>query len=148
VRLAYDRGTLEIIMPSGLHGGLNRLLDRIITALTAELDLKIKAYGSTSLERDDREVRDRQENKVPIADFPSDALLRVGASLALALCILQRSTHPVLYLEHVPKLSNPTPATTFKWNDRDGRHYRRLRDAGYNFQTSRGRLSRPAALAM
>ncbi|MEA5449658.1 Uma2 family endonuclease [Leptolyngbya sp. CCNP1308] len=54
-RLAYDRGILEIIMPSDLHEVLNRLLDRIITALTEELDLKIKAYGSTTLERADLE---------------------------------------------------------------------------------------------
>jgi Uma2 family endonuclease len=54
-RWAYDQGTLEIIMPSDLHEVLNRLLDRIITALTEELDLKIKAYGSTTLEREDLE---------------------------------------------------------------------------------------------
>ncbi|PSN15646.1 hypothetical protein C7293_06225 [filamentous cyanobacterium CCT1] len=54
-RLAYDQGTLEIIMPSDLHEVLNRLLDRIITALTEELDLKIKAYGSTTLEREELE---------------------------------------------------------------------------------------------
>lgn len=54
-RLAYDRGILEIIMPSDLHEVLNRLIDRIITALTEELDLKIKAYGSTTLEREDLE---------------------------------------------------------------------------------------------
>ena len=54
-RLTYDRGILEIIMPSDLHEVLNRLLDRIITALTEELDLKIKAYGSTTLEREDLE---------------------------------------------------------------------------------------------
>ncbi len=54
-RMAYDQGTLEIIMPSDLHEVLNRLLDRIITALTEELDLKIKAYGSTTLEREDLE---------------------------------------------------------------------------------------------
>lgn len=54
-RLAYDRGILEIIKPSDLHEVLNRLLDRIITALTEELDLKIKAYGSTTLEREDLE---------------------------------------------------------------------------------------------
>ena len=54
-RLAYDCGVLEIIMPSDLHEVLNRLLDRMITALTEELDLKIKAYGSTTLEREDLE---------------------------------------------------------------------------------------------
>jgi Uma2 family endonuclease len=54
-RLAYDRGCLEIIVPSELHEVLNRLLDRIVTALTEELNLKIKAYGSTTLDREDLE---------------------------------------------------------------------------------------------
>jgi DNA-binding transcriptional regulator YhcF (GntR family) len=39
-------------------------------------------------------LRDTQENKVPIADFPSGALLRE--------CTLQRSTRSVLYLEARP----------------------------------------------
>ncbi len=36
-RLAYDRGTLEIKLPSKLHELINRLLERMITALTEEL---------------------------------------------------------------------------------------------------------------
>jgi Uma2 family endonuclease len=52
-RLVYDQEILEIIMPSELHEIINRLLDRIVTALTEELDLKIRAYGSTTLERED-----------------------------------------------------------------------------------------------
>lgn len=36
-RLAYDRGILEIKMPSKLHELINRLLERIITTLTEEL---------------------------------------------------------------------------------------------------------------
>ena len=51
--LLYDQGFLEITMPSELHEIINRLLDRIITALTEELTLKIKAYGSTTLDRED-----------------------------------------------------------------------------------------------
>jgi hypothetical protein len=39
-------------------------------------------------------LRDTQENKVPIADLPSGALLRE--------CTLQRSTRSVLYLEARP----------------------------------------------
>ena len=54
-RLAYDSGLLEITMPSSLHEIINRLLDRIIVALTEELNLKIKAYGSTTLTREDLE---------------------------------------------------------------------------------------------
>ncbi|MEM9163004.1 MAG: Uma2 family endonuclease [Cyanobacteria bacterium P01_F01_bin.4] len=54
-RLAYDAGILEITMPSSLHEIISRLLDRIVVALTEELDLKIKAYGSTTLTREDLE---------------------------------------------------------------------------------------------
>ena len=52
-RLFYDRGFLQIIMPSELHEIINRLLDRMITALTEELGLSIKGYGSTTLDRED-----------------------------------------------------------------------------------------------
>jgi Uma2 family endonuclease len=52
-RLVYDRGILEIIMPSDLHEVINRLLALIVTALTDELDMKIKGYGSTTLARED-----------------------------------------------------------------------------------------------
>jgi Uma2 family endonuclease len=52
-RLVYDQGILEIIMPSGLHEIINRLLALIITALTDELGMKIRNCGSTTLERED-----------------------------------------------------------------------------------------------
>ncbi|MBW4515954.1 MAG: Uma2 family endonuclease [Timaviella obliquedivisa GSE-PSE-MK23-08B] len=54
-RLAYDQEVLEIIMPSSLHETLNRLLALIITTLVDELDLRIKNYGSTTLDREDLE---------------------------------------------------------------------------------------------
>lgn len=54
-RLAYDAGVLEITTPSSLHKIINRLLDRIIAALTEELNLQIKAYGSTTLTREELE---------------------------------------------------------------------------------------------
>ncbi|MBV8886515.1 MAG: Uma2 family endonuclease [Chroococcidiopsidaceae cyanobacterium CP_BM_RX_35] len=52
-RLTYDKGTLEIKMPSKLHEIINRLLELIITALIEELGLSIKGYGSTTLDRED-----------------------------------------------------------------------------------------------
>jgi Uma2 family endonuclease len=52
-RLTYDQGTLEIKMPSKLHEIINRLLALIITALVEELNLSIKGYGSTTLDRED-----------------------------------------------------------------------------------------------
>ncbi len=54
-RLSYDRGTLEIIMPSDLHEIIDRLLALMVTALTDELNLRIKNYGSTTLNREDLE---------------------------------------------------------------------------------------------
>ncbi len=52
-RLTYDQGVLEIVMPSELHEIINRLLALIVTALTDELGMKIKGYGSTTLDRED-----------------------------------------------------------------------------------------------
>jgi Uma2 family endonuclease len=54
-RLAYDQGVLEIIMPSDLHESINRLLALLINTLTEELNLRIKNYGSTTLDREDLE---------------------------------------------------------------------------------------------
>jgi Uma2 family endonuclease len=52
-RLAYDRGTLEITMPSDVHEFIKRLLERIVTALTEELNLKVRSVGSVTLNRED-----------------------------------------------------------------------------------------------
>lgn len=52
-RLAYAQGILEITMPSDLHEMINRLLALMVTALTDELGMKIKGYGSTTLDRED-----------------------------------------------------------------------------------------------
>lgn len=43
LRLAYDCGTLEMIMPSDIHEIINRLLALMVTALTDTLGLKIMA---------------------------------------------------------------------------------------------------------
>ncbi len=52
-RLAYAHGTLEITMPSDLHETRTKLLERMIEALTEELDLPIKGFRSTTLNRED-----------------------------------------------------------------------------------------------
>ncbi len=52
-KLAYDQGMLEIVMPSELHEFINRILEAIIRALTEELSLRLRGYGSTTLERED-----------------------------------------------------------------------------------------------
>ncbi len=52
-RLAYGQGVLEITMPSDLHETRTKLLERMIEALTEELDLPIKGFRSTTLNRED-----------------------------------------------------------------------------------------------
>lgn len=54
-QLAYDRGVLEITMPSDLHEFIKHLLERIVTALTEELNFKIRGIGSVTLDREDLE---------------------------------------------------------------------------------------------
>lgn len=52
-RLAYDQGILEITMPSDRHERTKKLLERMIEALTEELQLPAKSFGSTTLNRAD-----------------------------------------------------------------------------------------------
>jgi Uma2 family endonuclease len=56
IHLAYYRGVLEIQMPLGLHETINYILERIVIALTEELDLGIRGFGSTRLNREDLAV--------------------------------------------------------------------------------------------
>nr|WP_228024598.1 Uma2 family endonuclease [cf. Phormidesmis sp. LEGE 11477] len=52
-RIAYNQGIVTIKMPSKLHEIINRLLARIVTTLTEELDLEVISIGSTTLDRSD-----------------------------------------------------------------------------------------------
>jgi Uma2 family endonuclease len=54
-RLAYDQGVLEIIMPSDLHEFINCILEAMIRALAEEFGLRLRGYGSTTLDREDLE---------------------------------------------------------------------------------------------
>jgi Uma2 family endonuclease len=54
-RLAYVQGVLEITMPSDRHETQKKLLERMIEALTEELNLPTKSFGSTTLNRADLE---------------------------------------------------------------------------------------------
>jgi Uma2 family endonuclease len=55
LRLTYDRGTLEFMTISPLHGKLSRLVGRLITALSEELGLPISAFGDMTCDREDLE---------------------------------------------------------------------------------------------
>lgn len=90
-RLAYDRGTLEIKMPSKLHELINRLLERIITTLTEELGMNILSLGSTTFDSEDVEQgvepdscfyiqnadRVNPEDNAPPQNFPLDLVVEV-----------------------------------------------------------------------
>ena len=51
IRLAYDRGELEIMSPTLEHDDDSRLLGVFVFVLTEELDLPLKHGGSTTLRR-------------------------------------------------------------------------------------------------
>lgn len=53
MRISYNQGTLTLKMPSKLHEIINRVLARIVTTLTEELDLDVVNVGSTTSERED-----------------------------------------------------------------------------------------------
>lgn len=48
-RIAYDRGTLELMSPSQKHEWLKRLIGRLIETFTEELGIDILSCGSTTL---------------------------------------------------------------------------------------------------
>ncbi|MEM9216039.1 MAG: Uma2 family endonuclease [Cyanobacteria bacterium P01_F01_bin.150] len=52
-RLHYDRGTLEIVMPSEEHEFYSELIGRFIYFLVSALGQRLKSMGSTTLNRED-----------------------------------------------------------------------------------------------
>ncbi len=52
-RLTYDRGTLEITMPTENHEFASELIGLFIRILVEEMDLKLKSMRSTTLNRED-----------------------------------------------------------------------------------------------
>ncbi len=89
-RLAYDRGILEIKMPSKLHELINRLLERIITTLTEELGMNVLPLGSTTFNREQAQGvepdscfyiqnsdRVNLEDNEPPLDLPPDLVVEV-----------------------------------------------------------------------
>jgi Uma2 family endonuclease len=51
LRLTYDNGTLEIMSPLPKHERRKKVLGRMIEALTEELDIPIRSFGSTTFRR-------------------------------------------------------------------------------------------------
>lgn len=69
-RLTYDRGTLEITMPSELHEFYARLIERFIIIMVVELGMKVKTLGSTTLDREDLERGAEPDNGYYIQNQP------------------------------------------------------------------------------
>ena len=94
-RLAYDRGTLEIMTPLLPHEHSKRLIEKLIDILVEELNLNIKSIGSMTCKRKDVSrgiepdsgfyiqneplVRDREEIDLD-RDPPPDLILEVDFS--------------------------------------------------------------------
>ena len=72
-RLTYDRGTLEITMPSEPHEFYARLIERFIIILVVELGLQVKTLGSTTLDREDLERGTEPDNGYYIQNQPQVA---------------------------------------------------------------------------
>ncbi len=111
-RLSYDRGTLEIKMPSKLHELVNRLLERIITTLTEELALNVVSLGSTRFDQEsadqgvepdscfyiqNAERIDPMDTQPP-QDFPPDLVVEVDITSS------SRSRLPIYQAMGVPEI--------------------------------------------
>ena len=55
VRIAYDRGTLEIMTKSGTHEMWKTLIGRLVEVLTEETEQTVRNCGEMTCERDDLE---------------------------------------------------------------------------------------------
>ncbi len=55
VRINYDRGTLEMIVPSFEHEAWRRSIDRLVLALCVVMGIAFRGAGSTTLRRKDLE---------------------------------------------------------------------------------------------
>ena len=99
LRLTYDRGTLEIVMPSQLHEFLNRLLARIAIAIAEELHQSIEDFGST---RFDRELLQRGvepdscfyiQNADRVSGLDLEAIANIPPDLVIEIDLTRSSQH-------------------------------------------------------
>lgn len=53
VFMTYDQGTLELMSPSGQHDNTKKLLGQLVEALTTELNIPRRSFGSTTWRESD-----------------------------------------------------------------------------------------------
>ena len=68
--LSYDRGTLEITMPSEKHENTTRMIEKFIRNLVFELGMKVKTMGSTTLNYPELEKGSEPDNCYYIQNQP------------------------------------------------------------------------------
>jgi Uma2 family endonuclease len=51
--MTYDRGTLELMSPSGQHDNIKTLLGQLVEAFTTELNIPRRSFGSTTWRKSD-----------------------------------------------------------------------------------------------
>lgn len=95
VRLAYDRGVLELMSPLMLHESSKRLIEKLIDVMLEEMEINAKSVGSMTCKREDldrgaepdtsyyiqNELLVRDKDRVNLAeDPPPDLVLEVEYS--------------------------------------------------------------------
>jgi Uma2 family endonuclease len=80
-RLTYDRGTLEITMPLEDHEFATRLIELFIRILVAEMGMKLKTMGSTTLSREDLDRSAEPDDAYYIQNQPLVAGRNVDLSM-------------------------------------------------------------------
>jgi Uma2 family endonuclease len=53
VFMTYDRGTLELMSPSGQHDNVKKLLGQLVEAFATELNIPRRSFGSTTWRKSD-----------------------------------------------------------------------------------------------
>jgi Uma2 family endonuclease len=79
-RLTFDRGTLEITMPTENHEFASELIGLFIRILAEEMDLKLKSMRSTTLYREDLDRGAEPDN----AYYIQNQLIVAGRNVDLA----------------------------------------------------------------
>jgi Uma2 family endonuclease len=135
VRLAYDRGVLEIMSPLLEHDSDARFLGRLVVTLTEELGLPVKAGGSTTFRRrrkrrgiepDDcywiaNEARVRGKRRIDLGtDPPPDLAIEVDVTRS---SLDRMGIYAALGVPEVWRLEGPT--LTFPVLGPDGRYTQR-----------------------
>jgi Uma2 family endonuclease len=102
-RLAYDRGTLEVMSPSSKHERLKKVIARLVEAFTEELGIAVIAVGSTTFKsqlkerglepdecyyvQNEAQIREKETDIDLLVDPPPDVAIEVD---------LRRSSLPKL----------------------------------------------------